>query len=113
MTDEMWSSPNVRSLGMRLNGDAIDEADERGERVVGSTLLVLFNSSRDAQPFTLPATDGPGRWEVLVDTADPWAPARRLREGDRYELQARSLAVLRLISALERRSAEWGPAGAH
>jgi isoamylase len=96
MTDEMWNSPHVRSLGMRLNGDAIDEADERGERVVGDTLLVLFNASGEAQPFILPSADTAMRWEILVDTTDPWTPARRLRAGERYELQPSSMAVLRL-----------------
>jgi len=96
MTDEMWTSPHVRALGMRLNGDAIDEADERGERVVGDTLLVLFNASDDAQPFTLPNGEVATRWEILVDTTDPWTPARRLRARERYELQPGSMAVLRL-----------------
>src|SRR5690606_9388233 len=55
MTDAMWNSPDARALAMRLNGDAIDEADEHGERVAGNTLLVLFNSSHHAEAFTLPA----------------------------------------------------------
>ncbi len=38
MTDETWNSPDVRCVGVRLNGDAIDEIDERGERIVGDTL---------------------------------------------------------------------------
>ncbi|HEY0873739.1 MAG TPA: glycogen debranching protein GlgX, partial [Vicinamibacterales bacterium] len=113
MTDETWNSPGVRALGMQLNGDAIDEADERGQRVIGDTLLVLFNSGDDAQPFTLPPSTDARRWEVLIDTADPWAPARRLREGARYELQARSLAVLRLSGYTPQRFDDWGPAGAH
>ena len=29
---------------MRLNGDAIDEVDERGERITGDTLVLLFNA---------------------------------------------------------------------
>jgi len=95
MTDEVWNAPDVRSLGMRLNGDAIDEADERGERVVGDSLLIIFNSHAAPQPFTLPPAT-PDRWEVLVDTADPEAAARRVRAGDRYELQPSSMAVLRL-----------------
>jgi glycogen operon protein len=95
MTDEVWNAPDVRSLGMRLNGDAIDEADERGERVVGESLLIIFNSNAAPQPFTLPPAT-PDRWEVLVDTADPETAARRVRAGDRYELQPSSMAVLRL-----------------
>ena len=96
MTDEMWNAPDVRTLGMRLNGDAIDEANERGERVVGDTLLVIFNGGNTAEPFVLPEAGASQWWEALIDTADPWIPARRLREGDRYELQSRSMAVLRL-----------------
>ena len=103
MTDAMWNAPDVRAVGMRLNGEAIDEADERGERVVGDTLLVIFNAGEATEPFLLPdATsllpDASSMewWETLIDTADPWIPARRLREGERYELQARSMAVLRL-----------------
>jgi len=96
MTDEIWNAPDVRTLGMRLNGDAIDEANERGERVVGDTLLVIFNGGNTAEPFVLPEAGASQWWEALIDTADPWIPARRLREGDRYELQSRSMAVLRL-----------------
>jgi hypothetical protein len=46
---------------------------------------------------------------TLLDTADPWQPARSLRGGDRYQLQSRSMAVLRLESS--RRDADWGPMG--
>ena len=98
MTDALWQAPDARALAMRLNGDAIDEAGERGERIVGDTLLVLFNSSEDAQPFTLPADEPTDRWEILFDTFDPWTPARRLGGGDRYELQPQSMAMLRLCN---------------
>jgi glycogen operon protein len=99
---------------MRLNGDAIDEADERGERVVGDTLLILMNADERGDLFVLPATASTERWETLIDTADPWRPARRLRAGDRYELQGRSMAVLKLSGREDRNGAmEWGPAGTH
>ena len=47
MTDETWNSPDVRCLGVRLNGDAIDEVDERGERIVGDTLLIMLNAGEE------------------------------------------------------------------
>ena len=81
---------------MRLNGDAIDEADERGERVVGDTLLVIFNAGDDGEPFVLPRRRRREWWETLLDTADPWIRHEDCEQGDRYELQARSMAVLRL-----------------
>jgi glycogen operon protein len=118
MTDETWNSPDVRSLGVRLNGDAIDETNERGERIVGDTLLLLLNGDERAISFVLPATAPPPhveRWETLMDTADPFLPARRLRGGERYRLQERSMAVLRLNCRKEdlRRSADWGPMGVY
>src|SRR5215213_6541631 len=115
MRDETWNSPDVRRLGVRLNGDAIYEVDERGERIAGDTLLMLFNADKEVVAFVLPETTPEERWETLIDTADPWVLSKRLRAGDRYELQARSMAVLRLNCRKEdlRRSADWGPMGVY
>jgi isoamylase len=112
MTDDMWSSPDVRVLGVRLNGDAIQEVDERGERITSETLLLMLNAGAQPVAFALPATSPVERWETLLDTADPWALPRRLKAGDRYELQPRSLAVLGLNGRDDPRpSADWGPQG--
>ena len=115
MTDETWSSPDVRCLGVRLNGDAIDEVDERGARIIGDTLLLLLNGADQPIAFTLPMTAPEERWETLIDTADPWAPSRRLRAGGRYELLPRSMAVLKLNCRREdlRRAEDWGPMGVY
>jgi isoamylase len=115
MADDAWSSPDVRCIGMQLHGDAIDEADARGHRVVGDTLIVMLNAGTGTLPFVLPEIAPQERWETLLDTADPWRPAQRLNGGDRYELRDRSVAVLRITSRAEpgRRVADWGPAGAH
>ncbi|MEO5896626.1 MAG: glycogen debranching protein GlgX, partial [Vicinamibacterales bacterium] len=115
MNDDQWSAPDVKCIGMRLHGDAIDEADERGHRVFGDTLMVMLNADTQAMLFVLPEATTKERWETLLDTADPWRPSRRLNGGDRYQLQEQSVAVLRLTSRAEpsRRSADWGPAGAH
>jgi glycogen operon protein len=116
MADETWGSPNVRCLGLRLNGDAIDEVDERGERVVGATLVILINGGPEAIPFVLPAVAAAERWETLTDTADPWESSRLLRGGDRYQLQGRSIAVLRLDGRKKderSREQDWGPMGVY
>jgi glycogen operon protein len=115
MTDETWSSPDVRVLGVRLNGDAIDEIDERGERVSGATLVLLLNGGADAIPFVLPATNADERWDTLLDTADPWQPVRSLLGCEQYPLQGRSLAVLKLDGhkSEQQRDREWGPMGVY
>ena len=111
MADDTWNSPGVRCLGVRLNGDAIDEIDERGERIVGATLVMLLNAGDKAIPFVLPATAAAERWVTLLDTADPWQPPRTLRGAERYQLQSRSMAVLRLEGG--KREQEWGPMGVY
>ncbi|HXW08423.1 MAG TPA: glycogen debranching protein GlgX [Vicinamibacterales bacterium] len=113
MTDEFWNSPDVRCLGLRLNGDAIDEVDERGKRIVSDTLVVLLNGGAETIPFVLPATAPVERWEALIDTADPWQASRRLRAGDRYELRGRSMAVLKLDGRRSGRAEDWGPMGVY
>jgi isoamylase len=115
MTDEIWSSTEVRCLGVRLNGDAINEVNERGDPIVGSTLLLLLNGGGGSIPFSLPEAPVRERWDTLLDTADPWAPPRRLRAGDRYQLHARSMAVLELkgVTDVPDRLADWGPAGVY
>jgi isoamylase len=113
MTDEMWNAPDVRALAVRLNGDAILEVNERGERIVGDTLLLILNGAPEPISFVLPPTAAIERWDTLLDTAHPWLPSRRLRAGDRYDLQGRSMAVLKLNNRKDdlRRSADWGPQG--
>jgi glycogen operon protein len=111
MADDTWNSPGVRCLGVRLNGDAINEVDERGERIVGATLVMLLNAGVEAMPFVLPATTAAERWVALLDTADPWQPSRTLRGTERYQLQSRSMAVLRLEGS--KRDQEWGPMGVY
>jgi glycogen operon protein len=95
MTDEGWNAGFVKCLGMRLAGDLIGDVDERGDPIVGDTLLLLLNAHHEAVPFTLPAHKEEHDWEVLVDTTDP-AVEPHTAESDRpYPLQSRSLAVLR------------------
>src|SRR5581483_2021309 len=69
MTDEEWSTVWVRTLGMRLGGDAIPSLDENGKPVEDETLLVLLNAHWEAVPFVLPQRPASGHWELLVDTA--------------------------------------------
>jgi glycogen operon protein len=95
MSDQAWNAGFVRSLGVRLAGDLIGDVDERGEAVVGETLLVLLNAHHEAIPFTLPATRPEHHWECLFDTASEQADPLAYPAGQKYGLQGRSLAVLR------------------
>jgi isoamylase len=97
MTEEEWANGFSRCLGLRLVGDAIEEVDDMGERILGDTFLVLLNAHYDVIPFVLPAHEARVRWEPVLDTrlVDVEHPGQILRPGDQYELGGRSLAVLR------------------
>jgi glycogen operon protein len=98
MTDEDWHNWHARCLGLRLGGDAIDELDARGDRIRDYTLLLLFNAHFEPIPFVLPVHGDADAWEVIVDTREATGrrPYHSLRGGERYELMARSLTLLRL-----------------
>ena len=101
MTDEDWNKGYVRCLGLRLAGDAIEEKDEKGRRIIGDTMLILLNAHHEALPFTLPAHKRGVRWETLLETAghaipDDHKATSFLKGGDRFHLEGRSMAVLRL-----------------
>jgi glycogen operon protein len=96
MSDEAWNAGYVRCLGMRLAGDLIGEVDERGEPIVGDTLLVLLNAHWEPIPFTLPAHKDGQRWEAVLDTSRPIGESTELSDRYPYLLQDRSLAVLRV-----------------
>ena len=94
MSDGDWNAGFVKCLGIRLAGDLINDETERGEPVVGETLLMLLNGHWEPIPFTLPPTMHGHIWERLLDTADT-SPESRAFEGEsEYPLQDRSLVVL-------------------
>ncbi len=101
MTEEDWTNPHTRCFGLRLAGDAIDEVDARGHRIADDTFLILLNAHHEPLPFVLPAHRRGVRWDVLVDTrrADGRVRQRSLRGGEAYQLEGRSLALLRLRRA--------------
>ncbi|MBI4476935.1 MAG: glycogen debranching protein GlgX [Acidobacteria bacterium] len=97
MTDETWHAPSTRSLGVQLAGDAVDEVDERGRRIVDDTLLVLLNADKQPVMFSLPPHRPDQYWEKFLDTMERLPhPEPLLRNGGRYALQPHALAIFTL-----------------
>jgi len=103
MDDSGWNTGSVRSLGMLLSGSAIEEMNERGEPIIGDTLLVLLNGHSDTVPFTLPPLDADQQWQRAFDTFDPHGPDKGFDEGKQYSVQGRSIVCFKLTSPLRRR----------
>ncbi len=99
MEDEAWNSGFVRSLGMLLPGDQIDETDERGHRIAGDTFLLLLNAHHEPIPFVLPAHTLPEHskrcWELVFDTSDPDCHSVEFPTNASYDLRDRSTAVFK------------------
>jgi isoamylase len=94
MSDEDWNTGYIKCMGVRLDGDLIDDENERGEPIVGETLLVLLNAHHEPLPFALPAVKPGYQWQRLLDTAYDTNDPLAFQDGDQYTLKDRSLAVL-------------------
>jgi isoamylase len=92
MTETDWDDSTNHVLGMLILGEATDEVDERGRRLVGEAILLLTNGGARSRPFTLPQLETPGAWVEVLNTAHP--NPRTVRQG-KVSLVAHSLMLLR------------------
>ena len=94
MTAENWSDPRTRSLGMILNGEAMIEFDERGQRVKDDIFLLILNAWHEGVNFTLPGVREFTAWECLIDTNKGQIPVGTEEEANTdIILTGRSLAL--------------------
>ena len=96
MTDVEWNQEFARCLGVLLSGEAVDEVDERGQRIQDDNFLLLMNAHHEPVPFILPSLATSSGWIAILDTScqntncsEVFYPAAQA-----YPLQARSLALL-------------------
>lgn len=95
LTDEDWQNTEHKVLGMLLDGDAIDDVDERGVPIRGDTVLVVFNGEPNPVRFTLPSGPGEGAWEWLLGSIDPPRTRKRWPPHQNIPLEARCMVVFR------------------
>lgn len=95
MNDEEWAHDFARCLGVYLDGDTIQEHDQRGLDIRDDSFLLLFNSHHDTIPFLLPQLNVNCEWHSILDThlAGGLEPDGKFRGGDSYPLEGRSLAL--------------------
>jgi glycogen operon protein len=97
MTQRDWQAAHAKSLVVFLNGSAISEPGDRGERISDDSFLLMFNAHHQPMEFVVPVNHGK-EWQVVVDTELPDGvmpgSGRKVRGGDRLMLTDRSLTVL-------------------
>jgi glycogen operon protein len=96
MTDEEWNSDFVRSIGVRLAGDAINEVDAKGNPLVGNTLLMIFNAHFEPVPFVLPAHSAGIQYCMELNTATDTTDPEITDGGDTFIMEGRSMAIFSL-----------------
>jgi glycogen operon protein len=97
LDDEAWNSTSMRCVGLYLDGNMIGEIDSHGDPVNGQSILLLLNSHHALVPFKLPSISEGANWKSLLDTNALPENADALAPGTLYQLEGRSLAVLRLV----------------
>ncbi|GAA2449904.1 glycogen debranching protein GlgX [Streptomyces macrosporus] len=97
MTQRDWQEAQARALTVFLNGNAISEPGERGERITDDSFLLMFNAQDTPRAFVVPVDHG-SQWQVVVDTARedgvPPGTGPTVKAGARITLVDRSLTVL-------------------
>ena len=95
MSEEDWQVGFVKSIAVFLNGDALRDLDDTGERLRDESFLLVFNAHHEALPYTMPPEAFGGEWSVVVDTTTELGEHQRtLAAGEVLEMAARSLMVL-------------------
>jgi isoamylase len=99
MGDEDWEAGFARSLQVFLNGKGIASPDDRGNKVLDDSFLVLFNAHHEPLPFTLPPEAWAPRWQVVLDTDLPTAPEEtgELEAGAIREVPGYGVVVLQEV----------------
>ncbi len=97
MSHEEWDTSFIRAMGMLLNGELMKEIDENGDSLKQEILLILVNSYWEPMSFSLPHEGLGPHWEILVDTELEQQPGLDNYIQSVYEVQPRSLVLLKNI----------------
>jgi isoamylase len=68
MSEDDWSLPFARCLGMMLSGDTIDVLNFQGDPIRDDTFLFLINAHYETISFLLPGQEHI-EWQLLIDTS--------------------------------------------
>ncbi|WJZ03105.1 glycogen debranching protein GlgX [Corynebacterium freiburgense] len=100
MTQGDWDFQFGKSLMVYINGNAITELDERGQRITDDSFIMCFNAYHECIEFTLPDARFGRRWKLIVDTTEETGyplTEEIIAAGGTLEVPARSTMLLKQI----------------
>jgi len=102
MTDEDWTAGHARSLGVFLNGRAIQTHDDRGRAIIDDSFVLLFNAQAEPVDWTIPAAFG-SAWLLVLDTARLQPETDPAEVLERITTSTRSVVILKKAAAAPRK----------
>jgi glycogen operon protein len=98
MIHDDWTNPLTMCIGLKLPGDAIEEFDEKGNKITGDTLFILLNAYWENLSFVLPRVKIKGAWQLILDTRFPDGKSdhQLVNGGESFEILGRSVCLFRL-----------------
>jgi isoamylase len=97
MTQHDWTNPDIRVLGVFLNGKELQTRDRHGHPVHDDDFVLLFNANGEGLDFTLPPRRFGRRWRLVLDTSAPEKDAAVFPARGLVSMQPHSVAVLQAI----------------
>jgi isoamylase len=108
MSDDEWSSPFVRCLGILLSGDTSDVVTFEGEPIRDDTFLLLINAHYEAISFVLPGLEEL-EWQLILNTNEEngfLAHPQKFASGEEVEVAGRASCLLQLSGGAQARARE-------
>ncbi len=99
MEEQDWNHSTIKTFGMLLAGDVINEVDEYGKPIKDDTFLILMNTYHKKVRFMIPHAEQ--SWVLVLSTveSDIDDPQHLVNPGARFTIASRSLAVFRMDAA--------------
>ncbi len=94
MDAEAWNTWYAKSVAVFINGEAIEEPDDRGRRVVDDSFLLLINADGSDLTFALPEARYGARWRVVLTTDDDAELDEEYAAEGAVPVTSRSIVVL-------------------
>ena len=95
LSDESWSQPWNRTLGLMLNGSTLQVTDEEGHPVHDDSFLLVVNAYHEGVEFILPDPPNGRSWIQVIDTQHIDDPFREEEISEKVILGGRSMRVFR------------------
>ncbi|MDO5048411.1 MAG: glycogen debranching protein GlgX [Actinomycetaceae bacterium] len=93
MTDQEWEQDWARSTMIFLNGNAIQEPDERGRPIIDDDFIVCFNAAPEDVDFKLPDDTYGSLWTTVINTADD-EDETKYEHSETITVTSRSILIL-------------------